>query len=163
MNKKFWVLGLMVAVLAAGCGVQSTVTVAAGHGDWLTDFEAAKAKAAASGKLILADFSGSDWCGWCIRLDNEVFSQDGFKQFAQEKLVLLMVDFPKGGNQSAELKKHNERLSEAFGVEGYPTVLLLDSAGKELARTGYQPGGADAYVKHLEQLMAAHAGATAVN
>jgi protein disulfide-isomerase len=124
----------------------------AGEG-WLTDFEAAKKEAAARNVPILADFSGSDWCGWCIKLDNEVFSKDEFKAYAKENLVLFLADFPSRKPQSDEVKAQNEKLSSRYGIRGFPTVLLLDAEGNELERTGYQAGGAAAYVEHLKQLI----------
>lgn len=124
----------------------------AGEG-WLTDFEKAKVEAAARNVPILIDFSGSDWCGWCIRLEKEVFSQPEFKAYASENLVLFLADFPSQKPQSETIKKQNKQLSDHYGLQGYPTVLLLDFTGKELARTGYQMGGPVAYVEHLKALL----------
>lgn len=121
---------------------------------WMTDFEAAK-QAASTNRLILADFSGSDWCGWCMKLDKEVFSQPAFKAFAKEHLVLFLADFPRRKEQSATVQKQNEALSERYDIQGFPTVLLLDAGGNVVARTGYKPGGAEKYVEHLRELMTA--------
>jgi thioredoxin-related protein len=124
----------------------------AGEG-WLTDFEAAQKLAAEKNLPILVDFSGSDWCGWCIKLDNEVFSQPKFKTYATENLVLFLADFPNSKPQSAEVKKQNSELSEKYGVRGFPTVLLLKADGAVINRTGYQAGGAAAYVEHIKKLL----------
>lgn len=121
--------------------------------EWLTDYEAAKALAAESGKPILMDFTGSDWCGWCIRLKKEVFSQPAFLQYASENLVLLMLDFPSQKPQSDDLKAQNQALAEQFDIKGYPTIILADAEGNEIARTGYQRGGAEKYVEHLKELL----------
>ncbi len=120
---------------------------------WLTDFEKAKKMSAEKNVPILADFSGSDWCGWCIKLDKEVFSQAEFKAYAKDNLVLLLVDFPSRKKQPDDLKKQNKDLAAKYGIKGYPTVIILDSEGKELARTGYQRGGAENYVEHLKELL----------
>ena len=120
---------------------------------WETDFEAAQAKAKASGKHMLLDFTGSDWCGWCIRLKKEVFSQPEFKEYASKALVLVQVDFPRGKPQSDALKKQNEALAKKFNVRGFPTIILLSSEGELLAETGYQRGGAVSYVTHLKALL----------
>jgi protein disulfide-isomerase len=125
----------------------------AGDEGWLTDFNAAKAAAAERKLPILADFSGSDWCGWCIKLDKEVFSQKEFKDFAATNVVLFVADFPRKSSQSVEVKAQNEKLSKEYNIEGFPTVLLLDASGKQLARTGYLPGGPAAYVPHLQKLI----------
>jgi thioredoxin-related protein len=121
---------------------------------WLTDFEKAKAEAAARKVPIVADFSGSDWCGWCIKLNREVFSQPEFKAYAGRDAVLFEADFPRDKPQTEALKKQNRELAERYGVEGFPTVLLLDAEGKVLARTGYRPGGAAAYVEYLKTILA---------
>lgn len=120
---------------------------------WITDFEAAKKTAAEKKLPILADFSGSDWCGWCIKLEQEVFSQKEFKDFAKNNLVLFLADFPRKKQQNEKAKKQNADLSKKYAIEGFPTVLLMDAEGKVLARTGYERGGASAYVQHLKKLI----------
>lgn len=133
--------------------VASVGSVFAADASWITDFEEAK-KVAAEKKLpILADFSGSDWCGWCIRLDNEVFSKDEFKAYAKDNVVLFLADFPSQKAQPEAVKKQNKALAEKYSVSSFPTVLVLDAEGKELERTGYVKGGAEAYVKHLKTLI----------
>lgn len=118
---------------------------------WLTDLEAAKKQAAAEKKDILVDFTGSDWCGWCIRLKKEVFDQPEFAE-ASKKFVLVELDFPRGKKQSPELKAKNEALSKQFAIAGFPTILLLDAQGQVYAQTGYQEGGAKQYLAHLGTL-----------
>ena len=129
------------------------VAMAAGAEGWLTDFEAAKKLAAKTGAPILVDFSGSDWCGWCIKLDTEVFSRPAFKAYAKDNLVLFLADFPQKKKLSEAVRTQNEALMKAYKVRGFPTVLLVDAEGKVIARTGYQRGGAEKYVKHLEDLV----------
>lgn len=126
---------------------------AAGAG-WMTDFEAAQAKAAAEQKPLLLDFTGSDWCVWCIKLDKEVFSQTAFKDYAAEELVLVELDFPRAKEQSDELKAQNQALAEKYKIRGFPTILVLSPDGELIERTGYQPGGADAYVQHIQGILA---------
>ena len=141
----------MMATVTLGLMLGSTVNASDG---WLTDFTKAKADAKMSKKMILADFSGSDWCGWCIKLDKEVFQKSIFKKFAKENLILLMVDFPRyEKNQSSAIKKQNIAMAEKYNVEVFPTVLILDFNGKVVAKTGYQRGGAQAYVDNLKKLM----------
>ena len=138
---------LIALVTAAVAGFAN-----AGEG-WTTDFEAAKKAAAENGKPILADFSGSDWCGWCIKLDKEVFSKSEFKDFAKDNVVLFLADFPARKEQAEDEAKQNKALAEKYGVRGFPTVLLLDAEGNVKATTGYQRGGADKYVEHLKELI----------
>ncbi len=128
----------------------------AGGEGWTQDFDAAKATAAKDKKDLLIDFTGSDWCGWCIKLNDEVFSKDAFKNAAPKDFVLVELDFPRKpentAKQSAETKARNEALSEQFGIEGFPTIILADAAGRPYAKTGYQAGGAEKYVAHLAEL-----------
>lgn len=134
--------------------VVSNIVAVAGDG-WLTNFEEAKKVAAENNLPILADFSGSDWCGWCIKLDKEVFSKEEFKKYAKDNLVLFMADFPRAKKQPADIKKQNEALAKKYGVRGFPTVLVLDSTGKQVAKTGYQAGGPGKYIEHIKGLIPA--------
>ena len=140
------VAAVMVAALLFGVLAR---TVRAEEGMWQTDFKAAMAKAKADKKYMLVDFTGSDWCGWCIKLHNEVFDKEPFKTAAPKQYVLVELDYPQQKKQSDELKKQNAELSEKYKIEGYPSVLLMDADGQVIARTGYRPGGPDDYLKHL--------------
>ncbi|MGK0176660.1 MAG: protein disulfide-isomerase [Zhongshania aliphaticivorans] len=130
----------------------SVALVYAGDG-WKTNFEAALAEAKSQGKHVLVDFTGSDWCGWCIKLDKEVFSQNAFKQFADDELVLVEIDFPRKKQQSEELAAQNEKLVEQFGIRGFPTILLLSPEGELLEKTGYKSGGAESYIAHIKEII----------
>ena len=124
------------------------------HSVWIEDFDKAKKQAKAENKYMLVDFTGSDWCGWCIKLNNEVFTQKEFLQYAQDNLVLVELDFPRGKPQSAEIKKQNNELATKYGVRGFPTILILDPNGELVAKTGYQKGGPVAYIEHIKGLIA---------
>ena len=99
----------------------------------------------------MVDFTGSDWCVWCIRLKKEVFNQTAFAA-ASKDFVLVELDFPQNKPQSEEEKKLNRALAAQYGIEGYPTVLLMNANGEVYAKTGYKPGGAAKYVKQLLEL-----------
>jgi len=128
----------------------------AGGEGWTQDFDAAKATAAKDKKDLLIDFTGSDWCGWCIKLNDEVFSKDAFKTAAPKDFVLVELDFPRKpentAKQTPETKARNEALSEQFGIQGFPTIVLADAAGRPYAKTGYQEGGPEKYLVHLAEL-----------
>ncbi len=121
---------------------------------WHTDFANAKQTAKQKKQLILADFSGSDWCGWCIKLEKEVFSQEIFKNWAKDNVVLFIADFPRAVAQPDNLKKQNQDLMQKYGVEGFPSVLILDADGNLIHQTGYMKGGAQVYVDKLQELIA---------
>jgi len=130
----------------------STGTFAANG--WMTDFEKAKAKAKSDNKYMLIDFSGSDWCGWCIKLDKEVFSTKAFQAYAKDNLVLMLADFPSDkSKQSEEVQKQNEQMKNDFPIRGFPTVFILSPDGNIVAKTGYQDGGPEAYIEHIKQLI----------
>jgi protein disulfide-isomerase len=138
---------LLVASLVSG-GIVASSEAAEG---WKTDYSAALAQAAKENKMVLLDFTGSDWCGWCIKLQKDTFSKPEFKKFAEQSLVLVELDFPRGKTQSDELKRQNEELAEKFGVQGFPTLVLLDPQGKEAARNvGYLQGGPEAFIQWVE-------------
>ena len=102
-------------------------------------------------KIVLMDFTGSDWCGWCIKFNKEVLSTPEFAAYAAKNLVLVEVDFPHKKEQSAELKKANKALGTEFGVDGYPTFVVLNKAGKEVGRqVGYAEGGPKAFIAKLD-------------
>jgi len=101
--------------------------------------------------MVLLDFTGSDWCGWCIKFDKDVLSTDKFASYAKSKLVLVTLDFPSHKEQDAALKHANQEIKKRFGVNGFPTFVLLNSAGRELGRqTGYLKGGPDAFIAELD-------------
>jgi thioredoxin-related protein len=141
---KQWFMGMLVGCLALG--------MQAAEPQWLTDLPQALAKAKAENKKVLVDFTGSDWCPWCIKLQKEIFKQEAFGEFAQKNLVLVEIDFPRTKTQSDELKKANEALSKQYGIEGFPTVLVFNSQGKQVGRLGYLEGGPKAFLGELEKL-----------
>ncbi|HBP20208.1 MAG TPA: hypothetical protein DEA08_20765 [Planctomycetes bacterium] len=124
----------------------------AGGEGWLHNLEEAKKKAKAENKDILIDFTGSDWCGWCIRLKKEVWDTEAWKAEGPKRYVLVELDYPRKTPQSEETKKYNDAIQREFGVRGFPTIALLDSEGQPYGMTGYQKGGPEAYLKHLEEL-----------
>lgn len=120
---------------------------------WLTNYDQALNQAKVQKLPVLVDFTGSDWCIWCIKLNDEVFEKPAFQAWAKGHVILLKLDFPRRLAQSEATKKANAALAEKYGISGFPTIVLLDENGKELKRTGYKPGGAEAYIKHLEGLL----------
>jgi len=125
----------------------------AGGEGWTSDYAAAKKQAAESKKDLLIDFTGSDWCGGCIKLNDEVFKLDPFKAGVKDSFVLVEIDFPKDTSKlSEDTQKQNAELGKKYDVKGYPTVLLCDATGRPYAATGYQPDGPEKYVAQLNDL-----------
>jgi len=137
----------------AGCaflalGSTSTFAVTG----WGDDYEKALAQAKAEKKMVLLDLTGSDWCGWCIKLDKEVFSETEFKSYAKDNLVLVAVDFPQRHKLPKEKQEQNDALQAQYGVRGYPTIIVLNPEGKPVGKLGYQPGGPKAFIAKLDEL-----------
>src|SRR5438876_12059499 len=103
----------------------------AGEGVWLTDLSKAQWQAKAENKLVLMDFNGSDWCPPCKALRKNVLSTKEFLDYAKKNLVLVDVDFPRGKQQSADLKKANQALQEKYKIGGYPTIAVVNGDGRE--------------------------------
>jgi thioredoxin-related protein len=128
-------------------------TALAGGEGWTSDFAAAKKQAAETKKDLLVDFTGSDWCGWCIKLNDEVFKHEPFKEGVKDTFVLVELDYPRDKSKlSEETQAQNKKLGEKYAVKGYPTILLCDAEGRPYAATGYQKGGPEDYVSHLNDL-----------
>lgn len=125
----------------------------AGNLNWNANLEKAIEQAKKENKAVLVNFTGSDWCIWCKRLSAEVFQQKEFEEYAKKSLVLVMLDFPKDIEQTQETKEYNNKLAQKYGIQGFPTILLIDGQGKLVAQTGYQAGGAAKYVEHLKSYL----------
>ncbi len=149
MVKKLLVAIAVLLFTIVSCESQS----ASNNLSWETDLGVAIKKAKQENKTVFVDFTGSDWCKWCMKLNDEVFSKSEFEKFAKDNLVLVKIDFPQSIPQSNETKMYNNSLAQRYGITGYPTIILLDAGGKVLAKTGYQPGGAVTYVNHIKSFI----------
>jgi len=120
---------------------------------WTTDYKKAQQQAKANHKLLLLDFTGSDWCGFCFQLDRAILSQPQFKDYASKNLVLMEVDFPARKAQSIETRKQNVELKQRYQIEGFPTLVVLDGEGKTLWRyDGLYVGGIAAFLAELDKV-----------
>jgi protein disulfide-isomerase len=125
---------------------------------WATDYKKAQEEAKTDHRLVLLNFTGSDWCGYCVQLDRAILSKPEFKDYANKNLVLLEIDFPRRNGprwnaQSIELKKQNMELAEKYQVEGFPTLVVLDGEGKTLWKyEGYYAGGLAAFLAELDRV-----------
>ena len=145
MMKRLMLLGAFCSALCASAKTSTPE-------GWLDDYDAALAKAAAEGRHVIVNFSGSDWCTWCKSLDEEVFATDAFKKAAAGKYVLLMVDSPMDKSLLTEkAAREHPQLAEKCGVKGLPTVVVLDPTGEEVCRLKYAKGGGpEAYLAKLD-------------
>ena len=145
MTHKFILIMMLILI--------SSTTVFSQEITWYENYEEAKTVVQDSGKTLLINFTGSDWCSWCIKLKDEVFNKESFNKYAKENLVLMIADFPKRKVLANEIKIQNQQLASKFGVRGFPTVVLLNSELEVIGITGYQEGGENNYVKHLKAII----------
>ena len=139
---------LLIAMLVGCVWLQTQ----AAELNWGTDLPKALAQAKTDKKMVLLNFTGSDWCGWCIKFDKDTLSTEKFATFAKAHLELVTLDFPNSKPQSAELKAANAALQKKYNVEGFPTFVLLDATGKEVWRqVGYLAGGPETFIAKLEK------------
>jgi thioredoxin-related protein len=140
---------VIVALLACWAALQVS---AADKLDWQTDLAKAQAQAKKENKLVLLDFTGSDWCGWCIKLNHDTFSKPEWADYAKKNLVLVEVDFPRSKELPDAVKKQNDALQKKYNVDGFPTILVMDPAGKVVwTKEGYLEGGPKAMIDEIEK------------
>ena len=142
-------LFLLIIILFTGCNSGQ----ASDNLDWKTNLEQAVTQAKKENKAVLVNFTGSDWCIWCKRLTSEVFDKNEFKEYADKNLVLVKLDFPRDLPQTQETKLYNNSLAQKYGIQGFPTILIMNSKGELVAKTGYQPGGPANYIKHIQSYL----------
>ncbi len=118
---------------------------------WLVNLDQAYELSQKSGKPIMANFTGSDWCGWCKRLDKSVFHQPGFEKWADENVVLLEVDFPRRFRLPQDVAAQNMNLQKSFGVRGYPTIWVFDASKDDSGKYSFEALGKTGYTKTLEE------------
>ena len=120
--------------------VQTSYEAQISDPQWLTSLPEAISQAQSESKLILLDFTGSDWCHYCVKLKKEVFDSPDFKAWASDNVVLLEIDFPRRSQLPPKIQQQNEMLKSRYEISSYPTVLLVDPEGNVKAKMGYQNG-----------------------
>jgi thioredoxin-related protein len=154
---KFALLGAALAVTAPAWADDVPPTAEAKtEAKWVADFDKAVEQAKKEHKDLFVDFTGSDWCSWCIKLHEEVFSHDDFLAAAQKDYVLVSLDYPHSDEAKAKVPNaaRNDELAKTHKIQGFPTVLLMTADGDVFAQTGYQAGGSEKYVEHIAKLRA---------
>lgn len=122
-------------------GLAAAVAPAFAALEWSTDLDAARTRAAAEGKSVLIDFTGSDWCGYCIQLKKNVFDTPEFEAFAKDKFLFVEIDVPQDVKRiGQELYNKNQQLCKQYKIAGFPTIMLMSPEGYVI---GGFVGGAD--------------------
>jgi len=146
---------LIKLALAAGLTLTIFATALGSTDPWMTSYDAAVKVAKKSGKPIMVDFTGSDWCSWCMKLHEEVFNKPEFKKWAAKNVVLLELDFPHQTQQPKELADQNMRIERKYHsmIEGFPTILFLNADGTVFGKYGYDHGGAAKWTENASRLL----------
>ncbi len=116
---------------------------------WTDDIIVGAERAQQEDKMLLLNFTGSDWCVWCQKLESNIFTDPEYVEWANENLVQVFLDFPNSIDQSKRVVRQNQALQQFFGIRGYPTIMVLDSSLNPLLQTGYLDIDAKGYVQHL--------------
>jgi len=154
MRRSLSIFSLIMAT-ALILGLSSITKAGDADSGWLTNWDKAVELAKKEKKVILVDFTGSDWCGWCIKLKKEVFDTDDFKKWAKDNVILLELDFPRKSSQDEKLKEQNKKLMTKYNVRGFPTILFLDAEGKVIGKSGYKAGGPATWTEDASKIIKA--------
>lgn len=146
---KFGVCVSVCCLVAAAFGAKLSKSVPKGWGE---DFSAASATAKKEGKLMLLAFSGSDWCGWCVKMEKEIYSDKKFISEAKKNFVLVMIDSPRNKEILSKFaRKQNPGLVEKYGIRGFPSTVIARPSGEVVKKFGgYQRGGVEGFLKDLK-------------
>lgn len=151
MKKEFFTLFIFLFLLT---GRAAEASSPAGSGiTWLTNYDQAIKLSKQSSKPLLLFFTGSDWCGWCNKLEKEVLDTPEFIQSTQDKLIFVKLDYPMHSELSPEITSQNERLQEKFAVRSFPTIVILDPDQQPIGISGYRSGGGKQYAQHIMKMV----------
>jgi uncharacterized protein YyaL (SSP411 family) len=120
---------------------------------WFVNLEKAQEIAQEKDVPIFVHFTGSDWCGWCWKLEEEVYSKQVFQEYVEKNMVMVKIDFPRKTKLPKDVETYNRKLANKYQIKGFPTVQLLNPDGTPIAQTGFQYGGPEKYIEHLEELL----------
>lgn len=147
----------LIAILSAFIVISAFQPVFAqarsGKIQWLTNYEQAVTQSKDSSKPIVLFFTGSDWCSWCKKLEEEVFNTPEFAQDTGDKFIFVRLDFPLNSPLPANLTAQNKQLQKKFDIRSFPTVVVLDYKQQQIGVTGYRPGGGKQYAAHLFKMV----------
>ena len=151
----------MKKIIIAAFLIVGSISMEAQEIKWETNLEAATKVSLKTKKPLMLFFTGSDWCGWCIRLQKEVFTTPEFASWAKQNVVLVELDFPRRTPQNEKIKMQNAQMQQLFQVQGYPTIWLVNPTKvkekfnlDKLGSTGYVAGGPSAWIATADQILA---------
>ena|SRR6218665_678994 len=140
--------------------ILGSFTIQAQELTWQTDMNKAMEISKKSKKPLFLFFTGSDWCGWCMRLQKEVFKTPEFEKWAKKNVVLVELDYPRQTPQTPAIQRQNQELQQTFMIQGYPTVWFVNASKKDgkinlekIGSTGYVAGGPTAWLAAADQIL----------
>ena len=154
MTKKIIILSIVFTlIMISACIAENPEENKEDNIAWFTNLEKAQEIAQEKNIPIFIHFTGSDWCGWCWKLEEEVYSKPVFQEYAAENMVMVTIDFPKKTKLPQEIETYNRALATRFNIKGFPTVQLLNPDCSPIVQTGFQYGGPEKYIEHLKELL----------
>lgn len=150
MLKKWTLPFALVAMLWVGC--LSAAEVATSKVQWMSNYQQGMQQAQQSGKPLLVLFTGSDWCSWCKKLEQEILSRPEFEQSLANRFVFVKLDFPLYKTGDPAETERNKTIQKQFDVQGFPTIVIVSANGQKIGSAGYQPMSPKAYADHLLQI-----------
>lgn len=152
MKKIIYILILLAFTLLPLTAKENTIK-AAGDLTWFTSYSAALEDAKTKDNVVIVNFTGSDWCKWCKKIVEDVFSTDQFHKWQKNNATLLFLDFPQKKYLTEDQINHNQMLAELYGVQGFPTILILSKEGRLIGKSGYADS-ADKWIKSVDTSVA---------
>jgi len=158
LNKLFFLFCTVVTICSCRLQAEGQTTKTSAI-KWQTNYEQAVQQSKSASKPLILFFTGSDWCGWCNKLDEEAFETPEFADAAGSKFIFLKLDFPLYSNQDQQIKSQNKELQQKFEVRTFPTVIIVDpKQNQQIGVTGYRPGGGKLFAEHLLKLVNEYSG-----
>lgn len=152
MLKFIYIFGAVLCV--SSCNLQAEPVEGRQSIKWQTNYEQAVQQSKSASKPLVLFFTGSDWCGWCNKLDDEALETPEFASAAGNKFIFMKLDFPLYSSQDQQIKAQNKKLQEKFGVRSFPTIVLIDpKTNQQIGVTGYRPGGGKSFADHLNKMV----------
>lgn len=157
LNNIFFIFCSLLSVCS--CRLQANAPGTRAAIQWQTNYEQAVQQSKATNRPLVLFFTGSDWCGWCNKLDDEALETMEFAEATANKFIFVKLDFPLYSNQDPQLKAQNKELQQKFDIRSFPTVLVVDpKQNQQIGVTGYRPGGGKLFAEHLLKMINDYSG-----